>query len=102
MGATVRPATEDIGLGPIAEEILRKRHRATLVVKIKSPLLPDMESEKASQGAISVLVDKWFAENTYHAEEFADLRALVRLKESQGLRISRSEEHTSELQSPKD
>jgi glycosyltransferase involved in cell wall biosynthesis len=37
---------------------------------------------------IAVVVDKWFAENTYHSREFADLTHLVRLKEEQGLTIS--------------
>jgi glucosyl-3-phosphoglycerate synthase len=33
-------------------------------------------------------VDKWFAENTFHAAEFADLKHLLALKEQQGLTIS--------------
>jgi glucosyl-3-phosphoglycerate synthase len=46
------------------------------------------ESEMIGQVAISVLVDKWFAENTFHADEFADLRHLVELKEQQKITIS--------------
>jgi glucosyl-3-phosphoglycerate synthase len=38
--------------------------------------------------AISILVDKWFAENTFHADEFSRLRELVELKQQQGLSIS--------------
>ncbi|MDE3088519.1 MAG: glucosyl-3-phosphoglycerate synthase [Chloroflexota bacterium] len=37
---------------------------------------------------ISVVVDKWFAENTFHAREFRDLAHLVKIKEKQGLTIS--------------
>ncbi len=37
---------------------------------------------------ISVVVDKWFAENTFHAHEFKDIKQLVELKEKQGLTIS--------------
>ncbi|KPL83305.1 glucosyl-3-phosphoglycerate synthase [Thermanaerothrix daxensis] len=37
---------------------------------------------------MSVLVDKWFAENTFHADEFANLKELVALKEKQNLTIS--------------
>jgi glucosyl-3-phosphoglycerate synthase len=33
-------------------------------------------------------VDRWFAENTYHAREFRNVRRLVQLKERQGLTIS--------------
>ena len=35
-----------------------------------------------------MLVDKWFAENTFHADEFEDLDYLLRLKREQGLSIS--------------
>ncbi|HEY6074771.1 MAG TPA: glucosyl-3-phosphoglycerate synthase, partial [Anaerolineales bacterium] len=88
MGATVRPQGEPVGIGPIAETVLAARSKATLIVKILGPLLDDMESELVGQNAISVLVDKWFAENTYHAEEFSDLEALVRLKRRQNLKVS--------------
>jgi hypothetical protein len=37
---------------------------------------------------ISVVVDKWFAENTFHAREFRNLKELVEQKEQQGLTIS--------------
>ncbi len=36
---------------------------------------------------LSVRVDRWFAENTFHSEEFADLQALLALKEKQGVTI---------------
>jgi glucosyl-3-phosphoglycerate synthase len=36
---------------------------------------------------LSVRVDRWFAENTYHSDEFADLQALMALKEKQGVTI---------------
>lgn len=36
---------------------------------------------------LSVRVDRWFAENTFHSEEFADLHALLALKEKQGVTI---------------
>jgi glucosyl-3-phosphoglycerate synthase len=44
--------------------------------------------ESAGVEAISILVDKWFAENTFHADEFSRLRELVELKQQQGLTIS--------------
>jgi glucosyl-3-phosphoglycerate synthase len=37
---------------------------------------------------ISSLVDKWFAENTFHSREFRDVDRLVELKRRQGLTIS--------------
>ena len=39
-------------------------------------------------GAISILVDKWFAENTFHATEFARLDRMVSLKREQGVTVS--------------
>jgi hypothetical protein len=38
--------------------------------------------------SLSTRVDRWFAQNTFHSREFADVRALVELKEQQGLTIS--------------
>jgi glucosyl-3-phosphoglycerate synthase len=40
------------------------------------------------QQDISTRVDRWFAENTFHSEEFADIGNLVALKEKRGLTIS--------------
>lgn len=88
IGATARPRGSLISIGPVAERILAERSKGVLVVKTRRPLPPNMDSEVAGQSAISILVDKWFAENTYHASEFADLRQLLELKSRQGLRVS--------------
>ncbi len=40
------------------------------------------------QGDIQNVVDRWFAENTFHSREFRDVDRLVRLKREQGLSIS--------------
>jgi len=37
---------------------------------------------------LAVVVDKWFAENTYHSQEFADLKRLLAFKKEQDLTIS--------------
>lgn len=37
---------------------------------------------------LAVVVDKWFAENTYHSQEFADLNRLLAFKKEQDLTIS--------------
>jgi glucosyl-3-phosphoglycerate synthase len=75
-------------LGPVAEAILRSGQTRVIVVKTKRPVPASFESETAGQSAISILVDKWFAENTYHADEFADLNVLLELKRKQNLTIS--------------
>jgi len=88
IGASARTSDAEPSIGVVADEILRRRSRGLLIVKSSRPVPPDMESETAGQTAISVLVDKWFAENTYHAEEFGDLDRLLAAKRAQGLRIS--------------
>ena len=70
------------------KSILRERSKGLLIVKVFRPKSTDMESEFVGQTAISVLVDKWFAENTYNANEFADLNELLALKEKQNVTIS--------------
>ncbi|HSL27567.1 MAG TPA: glucosyl-3-phosphoglycerate synthase [Anaerolineales bacterium] len=88
MGASSRPAEEFTSIGPVAERIMHESQCGVIVVKTKRPLLTDPESEEAGQTAISVLVDKWFAENTFHADEFEDLLYLYHLKRERGLTIS--------------
>jgi glycosyltransferase involved in cell wall biosynthesis/nucleotide-binding universal stress UspA family protein len=88
MGASVRPADQVASMGPVAERIMGESHCGVIVVKTKRPPLFSLDSEEAGHTAISVLVDKWFAENTFHSDEFQDLEYLLRLKREQGLSIS--------------
>jgi len=88
LGATAFTEDRSIGLGQVAETILRERSKGLLIVKVHHPLSMNMESEFAGQTAISVLVDKWFAENTYSANEFADLNELLALKQKQDVTVS--------------
>jgi len=50
--------------------------------------MPSEPDRTLGQEAISVVVDRWFAENTYHADEFTDLDWLLDLKRRRGLSIS--------------
>lgn len=88
MGASARPMDEVPSIGPVAEKIMRESRNGVIVVKTKLPYEVNPASEEAAQTAISVLVDKWFAENTFHADEFADLKYLLSLKQKQDLTIS--------------
>jgi glucosyl-3-phosphoglycerate synthase len=89
IGATARRDQPD--LGSVAERVLMESQSAVAVLK-SSESVPELwtgtEGERAGTQAISVLVDRWFAENTYHADEFAKLEQLVKLKEAQGVTIS--------------
>jgi glucosyl-3-phosphoglycerate synthase len=88
LGATAFSEDRSIGLGEVAETVLRERSKGLLIVKMYHPASTDMESEFVGQTAISVLVDKWFAENTYNANEFEDLKQLFALKQKQNVTIS--------------
>jgi nucleotide-binding universal stress UspA family protein len=88
MGASARPMDEIPSIGPVAEKIMQESQQGVIVVKTKLPYAINPASEEAGQTAISVLVDKWFAENTFHADEFADLKYLISLKQKQNLTIS--------------
>jgi len=88
MGTAVRPDRAGLPLGPISARVLQESPISVLVVKPVLPRQVHFEGEAAGQTAISVLVDKWFAENTFHADEFADLDALLRLKQRQRVTIS--------------
>jgi glucosyl-3-phosphoglycerate synthase len=63
----------------------------TIMVRRKGPppqKWSGPEGAMSGARAISLLVDRWFAENTYHAGEFDDLAKLVEKKEKQNLTIS--------------
>jgi len=88
MGASAQPPRSGISLGPVADQVLQQSPSGVIAVKTRQPMPAEPESEMSGKAAISVLVDKWFAENTYHADEFADLGQLVDLKRHQGLTLS--------------
>lgn len=91
LGATEQPIQHQGSLGEIADRIACDPDRAVVVVKapIKSPSkFTGPEGERSGYQAISILVDKWFAENTYHAQEFDRIEELISKKESQNLTIS--------------
>jgi nucleotide-binding universal stress UspA family protein len=88
LGATAQSPESPISIGPVAEGVLKDNSKGVLIVKAKRPVSVDLAAESAGQRAISVLVDKWFAENTYHAGEFSTLEHLLDLKRQQDLTIS--------------
>lgn len=88
LGATAGRGTSGPSIGPVAEKLLRESPSTVVVVKTRRPMTESMLGESAGARAISILVDKWFAENTFHADEFNDLKQLMALKEKQGSTIS--------------
>ncbi|HTX64624.1 MAG TPA: glycosyltransferase, partial [Opitutaceae bacterium] len=88
IGTTAQPVRSPDSLGKVADRILLESPAAVLAVKSRRPMPQTAPDETAGAHAISILVDKWFAENTFHADEFADLQRLVALKQAQGVSIS--------------
>jgi nucleotide-binding universal stress UspA family protein len=94
MGATARPKGEPVAVGDVTARVLRHTHMTAIAVKTRREMaLPDQARPQpatvpAGYEAISILVDKWFAENTFHSHEFEDLQRLVELKQAQGVTIS--------------
>ena len=88
LGTTVQPITSSASLGPVADRLLHEAPCAVIAVKSGRPLPHFKFDESAGVEAISILVDKWFAENTFHADEFNHLHDLVELKKKQGVTIS--------------
>ncbi|HET7010528.1 MAG TPA: glucosyl-3-phosphoglycerate synthase [Anaerolineales bacterium] len=88
MGMTARPLDSPTGLGNVASQVLERSTTAVMAVKTRRPMPASPSDAAAGAQAISILVDKWFAENTFQADEFADLQRLVELKQKQGVTIS--------------
>jgi nucleotide-binding universal stress UspA family protein len=106
MGASAQPTNAAPDgrylFGTLAEAVASKAKPTVIVVKTKQSLgLATFEELRASEGTLAhadafversrslpTIVDKWFAENTFHAHEFADIRKLVALKEKHNVTIS--------------
>jgi glycosyltransferase involved in cell wall biosynthesis len=75
-------------LDPLSQQLLE--HAKPMLILARSQELPTYLPLTVRGGldAISILVDKWFAENTFHADEFKNLRRLVDQKEKNNLTIS--------------
>jgi len=106
MGASAQPTNVGADgrylFGTLAESVASKAKPTVIVVKTKQTVgLATFDELRASEGTLAhadafversrslpVVVDKWFAENTFHAHEFNDIRKLVALKERHNLTIS--------------
>ncbi len=88
LGASARTAQVTSSLGPVAERVMNDLECAVMVMKTRRAVPTSFADEGVGAGAISILVDKWFGENTFQADEFADLKQLVALKKQQGVTIS--------------
>ena len=88
LGASAGKTTGVSQLGPVSDKLLREAPSTVIILKSQRPMSDTMLDESIGSKAISILVDKWFAENTFHADEFTDMKQLLALKEKQGSTIS--------------
>ncbi len=103
MGASATPPGGDASLfGAIPEAVAARAKPTVVVVKTRDPIgrstfeqlaekaeslaAADRAAEEAR--AIPARVERWFGESNYHHAEFADLRRLAHLKETQGITVS--------------
>ena len=92
MGAPSNEIRPNVWMNPLLDKVLSDETKTLLVVnedfpKTISPL-QTKDITKSRDRPLAVVVDKWFAENTYHTNEFMDLERLMQLKEDQGVSIS--------------
>jgi glucosyl-3-phosphoglycerate synthase len=89
IGAGAGAEPHSFVLGPVVEQIARSTDKPLLVVKTPEPFAAWGQNLRWVQPkALSERVDQWFAENTFHRQEFEDLAKLVELKQKQNLTIS--------------
>ena len=86
---------EGAEMGGFSKMVARASTPALLALKTRVPVGPAIRAarKRARPHALrpeelSLIVDKWFAENTFHANEFSDLQRLVEIKEQRGVTIS--------------
>jgi glycosyltransferase involved in cell wall biosynthesis/nucleotide-binding universal stress UspA family protein len=70
-------------------------HGTITLILVKDGKIPNIFDDKPKKRLlqkidrpVAVVVDKWFAENTYHSHEFEDLNNLIKLKQEQNITIS--------------
>jgi len=89
VGAAAITEPQSFFLGPVIEQIAQSTDKSLLVVKTPETFGTWKETRRVVQAKnLSDRVDQWFAENTFHRSEFADLAKLVDLKRKQNLTIS--------------
>jgi nucleotide-binding universal stress UspA family protein len=106
MGASAQPSNAAPDgrflFGSVADAVASKAKPTVIVVKTKQKLgVATFEELRSAEGTLAAadayaehsqalpsIVDRWFAENTFHASEFRDIGRLVELKEKQGLTVS--------------
>lgn len=90
LGTAAAPTQSTFSFGPTMDAMLEAAgpgKTGVIGVKTRRVVFP-VEGSRFGAKAISVLVDQWFAENTFQADEFANLERLAAIKKEQGITIS--------------
>lgn len=93
VGASARDRRSSYLFGEIPELLARSLPGTVIIAKTRVPVTASMfggpaEQEPIADQGISGIVDRWFAENTFHSHEFRNLHYLADLKERRNLSIS--------------
>jgi nucleotide-binding universal stress UspA family protein len=106
MGASAQPSNAAPDgrflFGTVADTVASKAKPTVIVVKTKQKLgLATFDELRSAEGTLAAadayvehsrslptIVDRWFAENTFHASEFRNIARMIELKEKQGLTVS--------------
>jgi len=92
IGAPSNKLQPNIWMQSLLSEILSQDEKTLVLVNEYVPQsgteVPIPVESKSRDRPLAVVVDKWFAENTYHTREFMDLERLIQLKADQGVTIS--------------
>jgi glucosyl-3-phosphoglycerate synthase len=78
LGAGITASSEQPALGAVPEAVAERCSGAVLVVKTGEPVDPAFFS--GLRPPLDVIVDRWFAQNTFHCREFSDIAGLVEAK----------------------
>ncbi|MEM8856737.1 MAG: glucosyl-3-phosphoglycerate synthase [Chloroflexota bacterium] len=84
LGTLKRPTAATDSFGAITDFILENAKCGVIAVKTR---IRDTQ-QNPKQAATMHKVDRWFAEKTFHADEFKNIEQLVRLKQEQNLTLS--------------
>jgi len=91
LGATFsQPQASASASGQVIRELYEQTAIPLVLVRAWQPEAREFHLPRRTRvrESLSTMVDRWFAENTFHSHEFADLQALHALKEKQGITIS--------------
>lgn len=88
LGAHERERPPDQGVDEFTRQVIARAPVPLLIACTGTACSHEPPLEQTGISAISILVDKWFAENTFRSAEFENLERLLDRKRDQGTSIS--------------